>query len=45
MEVTFPKYVTTTECLGRAMLNVVKQGARKSVLENQDINTLCESES
>lgn len=41
----FPKYVTTTECLGRAMLNVVKQGARKSVLENQDINTLCESES
>jgi uncharacterized protein YbjT (DUF2867 family) len=34
----FPKYVTTTECLGRAMLNVAKRGAPKSVLENQDIN-------
>ena len=29
----FPKYVTTTECLGRAMLNVAKRGALKSVLE------------
>jgi uncharacterized protein YbjT (DUF2867 family) len=37
----FPKYVTTTECVGRAMLNVVKQGAPKSVLENQDINHVC----
>jgi hypothetical protein len=34
----FPKYVTTTECVGRAMLNVAKPGAPKSVLENQDIN-------
>ena len=34
----FPKYVTTTECVGRAMLNVAKRGAPKSVLENQDIN-------
>jgi uncharacterized protein YbjT (DUF2867 family) len=33
-----PKYVTTTECVGRAMLNVAKRGAPKSVLENQDIN-------
>jgi uncharacterized protein YbjT (DUF2867 family) len=37
----FPKYVTTTECLARAMLNVAKHGARKSVLENQDINAVC----
>ena len=37
----FPKYVTTTECLGRAMLNVAKRGAPKSVLENQDINNIC----
>jgi len=37
----FPKYVTTTECLGRAMLNVAKRGAPKSVLENQDINSVC----
>ena len=39
----FPKYVTTTECLGRAMLNVAKQGALKSVLENQDINGICQN--
>jgi uncharacterized protein YbjT (DUF2867 family) len=38
----FPKYVTTTECIGRAMLKVAKRGAPKSVLENQDINNICE---
>jgi len=37
----FPKYVTTTECVGRAMLNVAKGGAPKPVLENQDINGIC----
>ena len=37
----FPKYVTTTECIGRAMLSVTKRGAPKSVLENQDINNIC----
>jgi len=37
----FPKYVTTTECVGRAMLNVAKRGAPRSVLENQDINNIC----
>ena len=37
----FPKYVTTTECIGRAMLNVAKRGAPKSVLESQDINSIC----
>lgn len=36
-----PKYVTTTECVGRAMLNVVRHGASKRFLENQDINELC----
>ncbi len=36
-----PKYVTTTECVGRAMLNVVRHGAPKRLLENQDINELC----
>ena len=35
----FPKYVTTTECLGRAMLSVAKRGAPKPVLGNRDINT------
>ncbi len=33
-----PKYVTTTEQVGRAMLNVAKRGAAKRVLENADIN-------
>jgi uncharacterized protein YbjT (DUF2867 family) len=37
----FPKYVTTTECVGRAMLSIAKRGALKSVLENQDINHTC----
>ena len=36
-----PKYVTTTKCVGRAMLNVVRHGAPKHFLENQDINELC----
>jgi hypothetical protein len=33
-----PKYVTTTEQVGRAMLKIVRQGAPKPVLENLDIN-------
>ena len=36
-----PKYVTTTECVGRAMLKVARDGAPTRVLENQDINDLC----
>ena len=36
----FPRYVTTTEQLGRAMIKVAKQGAQKSVLENWDINSI-----
>jgi uncharacterized protein YbjT (DUF2867 family) len=35
-----PKYVTTTELVGRAMLNAVKHGAPKTVLENDDLNRL-----
>jgi len=41
----FPNYVTTTECVGRAMLNVTKRGFPKSVLENRDINVLCAKDS
>src|SRR5258708_30118832 len=37
----FPKYVTTTECVGLAMLSVAKRSAAKSVLENRDINSVC----
>ena len=36
----FPKYVTTTEQIGLAMLIVAKKGAPKSVLETSDINTI-----
>jgi hypothetical protein len=36
----FPKYVTTTEVIGRAMLKVAKQGSAKRVLETVDINSL-----
>ena len=34
----FPKYVTTTEQIGRAMLKVARRGWPKSVLECSDIN-------
>ena len=34
----FPKYVTTTEQIGRAMLKIAKQGWPKPVLETPDIN-------
>jgi uncharacterized protein YbjT (DUF2867 family) len=36
----FPKYVTTTEQVGRAMIKVARQGAPKRVLENEDINSI-----
>jgi uncharacterized protein YbjT (DUF2867 family) len=36
----FPKYVTTTEQVGHAMIKVAKEGAPKRVLENIDINQL-----
>jgi uncharacterized protein YbjT (DUF2867 family) len=35
-----PKYVTTTERVGRAMLVVAKKGAERHVVENGDINVL-----
>ena len=40
-----PNYVTTTECVGRAMLNATKRGFSKPVLENRDINRMCAKES
>jgi uncharacterized protein YbjT (DUF2867 family) len=36
----FPKYATTTEVLGRAMIKAARQCAPKKVLESQDINAL-----
>ncbi len=40
MRALFPKYVSTTEKVGRAMLNAAKKGAPKRVLENADFNAL-----
>src|SRR3954468_15929192 len=34
----FPRYVTTTEQIGRAMINVALNGYPKRVLESEDIN-------
>jgi uncharacterized protein YbjT (DUF2867 family) len=36
----FPKYVTTTAQVGRAMIRVAAQGSPKPVLENADINRI-----
>ena len=36
-----PRYVTTTEQIGRAMLEVARRGAPKHILENDEINRLC----
>lgn len=36
----FPKYVTNTEQIGRAMLHLVKHGASKTILESSDINQM-----
>ena len=41
LKTLFPNYVTTTECVGRAMLNVTKRGFRNAVLESRDINQTC----
>jgi uncharacterized protein YbjT (DUF2867 family) len=35
-----PKYVTTTEQVGRAMIRVAREGYPKAVLESEDINRL-----
>jgi uncharacterized protein YbjT (DUF2867 family) len=36
----FPQSITTTEQLGRAMLQVARRGFPKSILESKDINSL-----
>lgn len=38
LKAAFPRYVTTTEVLGRAMIKAARQGAPKAVLESSDIN-------
>jgi uncharacterized protein YbjT (DUF2867 family) len=36
----FPRFVTTTEQIGRAMITLVRSGAPKQILETADINVL-----
>ncbi len=38
LKALFPRHVTTTEQLGRAMIAVVRRGAPRRLLENADIN-------
>ena len=45
LKTLFPNYVTTTECVGRAMLSVTKRGFPNPVLENRDINNMCAKDS
>lgn len=40
LQVLLPKYMTTTEQLGRAMLRVARQGYSKRILESADINSI-----
>jgi uncharacterized protein YbjT (DUF2867 family) len=40
LKAVFPKSVTTTESLGRAMIKVARDGAVKPVVESSDINQL-----
>jgi uncharacterized protein YbjT (DUF2867 family) len=42
-EVLAPRYVTTTERVGRAMLNVARNGFPKAILENDDINAAADA--
>jgi uncharacterized protein YbjT (DUF2867 family) len=43
LEALLPRYVTTTEKIGRAMLAAAREGAPKPVLETADINGLASS--
>lgn len=45
LKMLLSNYVTTTECVGHAMLKVTKQGFPKPVLENRDINVMCAKDS
>ncbi|HEX4488486.1 MAG TPA: NAD(P)H-binding protein [Terriglobales bacterium] len=37
-----PRYVTTTECVGRAMILVARNGYPTKILESSDINKVCQ---
>jgi len=41
LRLLFPRYFTTTEQIGRAMITAVRNGAPKAILDTDDINRLC----
>ena len=41
----FPQYVTTTERLGRGLLQIAQRGTPRPILEARDINALTADES
>jgi len=43
LKAVFRGQILTTECVGKAMIAVAKNGAEKRVLEAKDINRICES--
>ncbi len=43
LKAIFPRQITTTERVGRAMLNVARHGAAQRVLENQDIDAAADA--
>jgi hypothetical protein len=40
LKALFPKYVTTTERIGRAMITIAEHGAPTRFLDNRDINAI-----
>jgi hypothetical protein len=42
LKTLFPRWVTNTEKVGRAMIRVAREGYPERVIENRDINTLAE---
>jgi len=40
LQALFPRYVTTTERVGLAMIRVARNGYPRPILENDDINKL-----
>lgn len=43
LKLLFPKHVTTTERIGRAMIRIANRGYSKHVLETRDINALAKA--
>jgi hypothetical protein len=44
LEAALPKYVTSTEKLGRAIIYAARHGAPKAILETPDIDQLTKSD-